>query len=68
VNHWQKEIIATVTFGITYLLTSGRQLKIVPLTRPAAALLEAVLVVSTGVIAPERAYPAVNYDTLCCSG
>ena len=38
-NHWQKEIAATVVFGITYVLISGRQLKILPLNRPAAALL-----------------------------
>jgi Na+/H+ antiporter NhaD/arsenite permease-like protein len=64
VNHWQKEIIATMIFGITYALISGRQLKILPLNRPAAALLGAVLMVSTGVMTPERAYRAVNYDTL----
>jgi Na+/H+ antiporter NhaD/arsenite permease-like protein len=64
VNHWQKEIIATVIFTITYVLISGRQLKILPLNRPAAALLGAVLMVSTGVMTPERAYRAVNYDTL----
>jgi hypothetical protein len=27
VNHWQKEVVATVVFGITYVLISGRQLK-----------------------------------------
>jgi len=64
VNHWQKEIVATVIFAITYVLISGRQLKILPLNRPAAALLGAVLMVSTGVMTPERAYRAVNYDTL----
>jgi Na+/H+ antiporter NhaD/arsenite permease-like protein len=53
-----------VIFGITYVLISGRQLKILPLNRPAAALLGAVLMVSTGVMTPERAYRAVNYDTL----
>ena len=63
-NHWQKEIVATVIFGVTYVLISGRQLKILPLNRPAAALLGAVLMVSTGVMTPERAYHAVNYDTL----
>lgn len=26
-NHWQKEVVATVVFGITYVLISGRQLK-----------------------------------------
>ena len=51
-------------FGITYVLISGRQLKILPLNRPAAALLGAVLMVSTGVMTPERAYRAVNYDTI----
>jgi len=64
VNQWQKEIVATVIFAITYVLISGRQLKILPLNRPAAALLGAVLMVSTGVMTPERAYRAVNYDTL----
>ncbi len=63
-NHWQKEIVATVIFAITYVLISGRQLKILPLNRPAAALLRPVLMVSTGVMTPERAYRAVNYDTL----
>ncbi|HEY4272346.1 MAG TPA: anion transporter [Candidatus Udaeobacter sp.] len=49
---------------MTYVLISGRQLKILPLNRPAAALLGAVLMVSTGVMTPERAYRAINYDTL----
>jgi len=53
-----------VIFAITYVLISGRQLKILPLNRPAAALLGAVLMVSTGVMTPERAYRAVNYDTI----
>jgi len=53
-----------VIFGITYVLISGRQIRILPLNRPAAALLGAVLMVSTGVMTPERAYRAVNYDTI----
>jgi Na+/H+ antiporter NhaD/arsenite permease-like protein len=64
VNHWQQELVATVIFGITYVLISGRQLKILPLNRPAAALLGAVLMVSIGVMTPERTYRAVNYDTI----
>src|SRR5437879_1427691 len=39
-------------------------MKILPLNRPAAALLGAVFMVSTGVMTPARAYAAVNYDTL----
>jgi Na+/H+ antiporter NhaD/arsenite permease-like protein len=64
VNHWEQELIASLIFGITYILISGRQLKILPLNRPAAALLGAVLMVSCGVITPERAYRAINYDTI----
>jgi len=51
-------------FVFTYVLISGRQLKILPLNRPAAALLGAVLMVSSGAVTPERAYRAVNYDTI----
>src|SRR5438105_9971159 len=64
VNHWQQEFIAGAIFAITYVLISGRQLKILPLNRPAAALLGAVLMIATGVMTPERAYRAINYDTL----
>jgi Na+/H+ antiporter NhaD/arsenite permease-like protein len=64
VNHWQRELVASVIFVITYVLISGRQLKIPPLNRPAAALLGAVLMIATGVMTPERAYRAINYDTL----
>ncbi|MGB9476644.1 MAG: anion transporter [Candidatus Udaeobacter sp.] len=63
-NHWQRELVASAIFAITYVLISGRQLKILPLNRPAAALLGAVLMIATGVITPQRAYRAINYDTL----
>jgi len=64
VNHWQRELVASAIFVMTYVLISGRQLKILPLNRPAAALLGAVLMIATGVMTPERAYRAINYDTL----
>jgi len=60
----QKEIIAVIIFCGTYLLISGRQLKILPLNRPAAALLGTVLMVAFGILTPEQAYRAVDYDTL----
>lgn len=63
-NHWQRELVASAIFVLTYVLISGRQLKVLPLNRPAAALLGAVLMVATGVMTPERAYRAINYDTL----
>jgi Na+/H+ antiporter NhaD/arsenite permease-like protein len=60
----KKEIIAMAIFAVTYLLISGRRLKVLPLNRPAAALLGTVLMVATGVLTPEQAYHAVDYDTL----
>ncbi len=59
-----KEIIALAIFALTYLLLSGRQLHILPLNRPAAALLGTVLMVACGILTPEQAYRAVDYDTL----
>ena len=58
-NSWPVAI-----FCLTYLLISGRQLKILPLNRPAAALLGAVLMVACSVMTPQQAYRAVDYDTL----
>ncbi|MBI3853441.1 MAG: anion transporter [Verrucomicrobia bacterium] len=60
----EKEIIAIAIFCFTYLLISGRRLKVLPLNRPAAALLGAVLMVACGVMTPERVYHSVDYDTL----
>jgi len=62
-NSW-KESAAIAIFTLTYFLMSGRQLKFLPLNRPAAALLAAALMVGFGVMTPERAYRAVDYDTL----
>ncbi|HUJ44788.1 MAG TPA: SLC13 family permease [Opitutaceae bacterium] len=60
----RREIIAIAVFAFTYLLISGRRLKVLPLNRPAAALLGTVLMVAGGVMTPEQAYRAVDYDTL----
>lgn len=60
----KKELIAIAIFAFTYLLISGRRLKVLPLNRPAAALLGAVLMVACGVMTPERVYRSVDYDTL----
>jgi len=56
--------LAIGIFAFTYVLISGRRLKILPLNRPAAALLGTVLMVSCGVMTPTQAYHAVDYDTL----
>ena len=58
------ELVAIAIFCATYLLISGRRLKILPLNRPAAALLGAVLMVACGIMTPEQAYRSVDYDTL----
>ncbi|HUL54054.1 MAG TPA: anion transporter [Opitutaceae bacterium] len=60
----RREIVAIAIFACTYLLISGRRLKVLPLNRPAAALLGTVLMVACGVMTPEQAYRAVDYDTL----
>lgn len=59
-----QELLAILIFAFTYLLISGRRLKLLPLNRPAAALLGTVLMVATGVMTPEEAYRAVDYNTL----
>ncbi len=61
---YQREFAAIAIFAFTYLLISGRRLKILPLNRPAAALLGSVLMVGFGVLTPEQAYRSVDYDTL----
>ncbi|MBI4601269.1 MAG: anion transporter [Planctomycetes bacterium] len=59
-----KELLAILIFAVTYVLISGRRLKVLPLNRPAAAILGAVLMVTTGVMTREEAYRAVDYDTI----
>src|SRR5512139_723367 len=61
-NH--KELLAIGIFCVTYVLISGRRLKVLPLNRPAAALLGAVLMVACGVMTPEQVYRSVDYNTL----
>jgi len=58
------ETLAVVIFALTYLLISGRRLKMLPLNRPAAAVLGTALMVAAGVLTPEEAYRAVDHDTL----
>lgn len=60
----QKEFAAIAIFCLTYLLISGRRLKVLPLNRPAAALLGSVLMVACGVMTPQQVYRSVDYDTL----
>jgi Na+/H+ antiporter NhaD/arsenite permease-like protein len=59
-----KEIATILIFSFTYILISGRRLKILPLNRPAAALLGTVLLVVSGVMTTEEVYKSIEYDTL----
>jgi Na+/H+ antiporter NhaD/arsenite permease-like protein len=59
-----REIAAVAIFAFTYLLISSRRLKLLPLNRPAAALVGTILMVACGVLTPEQAYRAVDYDTI----
>jgi Na+/H+ antiporter NhaD/arsenite permease-like protein len=51
-------------FALTYVLIAGRRLRLLPIGRPAGALLGAVLMVATGAISPEQSYDAIDHDTI----
>jgi len=54
----------TCIFLVTYLLLAWPRLSLLPVGRPAAALLGAVAMVAAGALAPERAYAAIDGNTL----
>lgn len=56
--------IAVAVFLFTYALIASRRLAILPIGRPAGALLGAVLMVAFGVLTPERALGAVDAATI----
>jgi Na+/H+ antiporter NhaD/arsenite permease-like protein len=51
-------------FAVTYVLMSRPHWPSVPLDRPAAGLIGAVLMVAAGVLTPEQAYRAVDWSTI----
>lgn len=56
--------IAVGVFLLTYALIASRRLAILPIGRPAGALLGAVLMVAFGVLTPERALASVDGATI----
>lgn len=56
---------AGLIFIGTFIMISFRRMSILPIGRPSAALLGAVLMVAFGVVEPEEAYRLVNWDTIC---
>lgn len=51
-------------FVLTYLLIASRRLTLLPIGRPAGALLGAVLMVLIGALTPGETYAAIDYDTI----
>ncbi len=60
-NPWTAGII----FVFVFVLISFRKMHLLPIGRPSAAMLGAVLMVVAGVVTPEEAYRLVNWDTIC---
>ncbi len=56
--------LAGIIFLVTFVLVSFRQMRLLPIGRPAAAMLGAVSMVVSGVVSPEQAYTLVNWDTI----
>ena len=54
----------TAVFLFTYLLIASRRLSILPIGRPAGALLGAVLMVLLGALSPQESYQAIDHDTI----
>lgn len=56
--------VGVAVFLVTYALIAARRLALLPIGRPAGALLGAVLMVALGVLTPERALEAVDGATI----
>ena len=57
-------LTSIIIFAVTYVLISGRRLRLIRIGRPAGVLLGTVLMVFAGVIGPQQAYTLVNWDTI----
>jgi di/tricarboxylate transporter len=57
-------MLALGIFACTYLLLNKPHWRIVQLDRPTAGLLGAILMVAAGVLTPEQAYRAVDWNTI----
>lgn len=59
-----QDTIIILIFCLTYVLIAARRLSLLPIGRPAGALLGAVLMVAVGALTPEQSYHAVDHDTI----
>lgn len=55
---------ALLLFALTYLLIASRRLRLLPIGRPAGALLGAFGMVAVGALTPEQSYAAIDHDTI----
>jgi Na+/H+ antiporter NhaD/arsenite permease-like protein len=60
---WFETAVVSI-FCLTYVLISARRLRLLPIGRPAGALLGALLMVAIGALSPEESYKAVDHDTI----
>lgn len=56
--------VVVAIFALTYVLIAFRRLRVLPIGRPAGALLGATLMVVSGAMSPEESYRAIDGDTL----
>ncbi|PKN65867.1 MAG: anion transporter [Deltaproteobacteria bacterium HGW-Deltaproteobacteria-15] len=54
----------TAVFLLTYALIVSRRLRLLPIGRPAGALVGAVLMISIGALSPVESYEAIDHDTI----
>ncbi len=56
--------VVVAIFALTYALIAFRRLRVLPIGRPAGALLGATLMVASGAITPEQSYHSIDGDTI----
>ncbi|MDC0666774.1 SLC13 family permease [Nannocystis radixulma] len=56
--------VVVAIFGLTYVLIAARRLRLLPIGRPAGALLGAFLMVACGALSPAASYAAIDGDTI----
>ncbi len=57
-------IAPVLVFALTWLLIAFRRLRILPIGRPAGAMLGAVGMIAVGALTPSEAWAAIDHDTL----
>ena len=57
-------VTALLIFCLTYILIAARRFRLLPIGRPAGALLGAAAMVAAGVLTPREAYASVDLPTL----